>query len=108
MKSAIHYISTILVIFVFVSFLQAGEEDYVSVDEPNFDNVDVVVETEWGTSEKTEGVDVLVLFNNEKPTGLVLAKKRVKLSEVMLVEGVVVKLYDHDTGKLLKTIRVKN
>ncbi len=101
------YILTVLLLFTFVSFLHAGENDYVTIDEPNFENVDVVVETAWGTSEKTEEVDVLVLFNNdEKPTGMVLARKKRKLSEIMLVEGVTVKLIDHETKQVLKTIKI--
>ncbi len=109
MHLRLDYILTVLLLFTFVSFLHAGENDYVTIDEPNFENVDVVVETAWGTSEKTEGVDVLVLFNNdEKPIGMVLAKKKRKLSEIMLVEGVTVKLIDHDTQQVLKTVKVKS
>lgn len=105
MQVKIGFILTVLLLCVFTSFLFAGENDYVTIDEPNYENVDVVVETSWGTNEKTEGVDVLVLQKNEKPTGLILAKKRQRLSEIMLVEGVTIKIIDHDTGKVLKTIK---
>jgi hypothetical protein len=54
-------------------------------------------------------VDVLVLFNNdEKPTGLVIARKHRKLSEIMIVEGVTVKLIDNETQKVLKVIKNKS
>ncbi len=106
MQVKFYHILTTLLLFIFVPFLYAGENDYVTIDEPNFENVDVIVETAWGTSEKTENVDVLVLFNNdEKPAGLVLARKHRKLSEIMIVEGVTVKLIDHETQKVLKTIK---
>ena len=95
-----------LLLFIFVAFLHAGENEYVSIDEPNFEGVDVVVETAWGTTDKIESVDVLVLFKNQKPTGLVMARDRQKISEVTLVEGVVVKLLDHQTGKVLKKITI--
>jgi len=98
-------ILTVLLLVLFVSFLHAGENDFVTIDEPSFENVDVVVETAWGTTEKTENVDVLVLFNNEKPTGLVLARDRQKLSEVILCEGVVVKLIDRTTQEVLKVVK---
>ena len=105
----VNHLFTLLLLFIVASFLYAGENDYVTIDEPNFENVDVVVETAWGTSEKTENVDVLVLFNNdEKPTGMVLARKKQKLSEIMLIEGVTVKLIDHETKKVLKTIKIKS
>lgn len=100
------YLLTFLLLFLFSSFLFAGENDYATIDDPNYENVDVVIETAWGTSEKTEDVNVLILQKNEKATGVVLAKKRQKLSEIMLVEGVTVKIIDHETGKVLKTIKI--
>ena len=109
MQVRFDYILTVLFLLIFVPFLYAGENDYVTIDEPNFENVDVIVETAWGTSEKTEKVDVLVLFNNdEKPTGLVVARKHRKVSEIMIVDGVTVKLIDNETQKVLKVIKNKS
>ena len=105
MKVRYDSILTVLLLVLFVSFLHAGENDFVTIDEPNFENVDVVVETSGGTTETTENVDVLVLFNNEKPTGLVLARDRQKLSEVILCEGVIVKLIDRKTKEVLKVVK---
>ena len=109
MQVKFEYLLSILLLFVFVSFLHAGENDYVTIDEPNFENVDVVVETAWGTTETTENVDVRVLFDkDEKPSGLVLARKKQKLSEIMIVDGVTVKLIDHETKEVLRTVKVKS
>ena len=109
MQVRFDHILGILLLFVFVSFLHAGENDYVTIDEPNFENVDVVVETAWGTSETTENVDVLVLFDkDEKPAGMVLARKKQKLSEIIIIEGVTVKLIDHQTKEVLRTVKVKS
>ena len=109
MQVRFNYILTVLFLLIFVPFLYAGENDYVTIDEPNFENVDVVVETAWGTSETTENVDVLVLFDkDEKPAGMVLARKKQKLSEIIIIEGVTVKLIDHETKAVLRTVKVKS
>ena len=98
----------IIILFAFIAFVNAGESDYVTISDPNFENVDVVMETDWGTSEKTESVDVLVVNVNDEPAQLILARKKVKLSEISIMEGVVIKIYNHETGELLKTYRVKS
>ncbi len=96
-----------ILLFIFVAFAYAGGSDYVSISDPNFENVDVVIETDWGTSEKTESVDVLVVNVNDEPVQIILAKKKKKVSEISIMEGVVIKIYNHDTGELLHTYRVK-
>jgi len=98
----------IVIFFALIAFANAGESDYVTISDPNFENVDVVMETDWGTSEKTESVDVLVVNVNDEPAQLILARKKVKLSEISIMEGVVIKIYNHETGELLKTYRVKS
>ncbi len=98
----------ITIFMVFIASATAGESDYVTISDPNFENVDVVLETDWGTSEKTESVDVLVVNVNDEPAQLILARKKVKLSEISIMEGVVIKIYNHETGELLKTYRVKS
>ena len=79
-----------ILFFAFVAYADAGESDYVSLSDPNFENVDVVIETAWGTSEKTESVDVLVVKVNDEPSQLILARKKQKLSEISLMDGVVI------------------
>ena len=107
MSAKHHSIPVAMLIVIFSSFLFAGTSDYVSISDPNFEGVDVVIETDWGTSEKTESVDVLVVNVNDEPVQLILAKKKKKISEISIMEGVVIKIFDHDTGELLKTYRVK-
>lgn len=69
---------------------------------PDFTNVDVVVETEWGTSDKTEDVNVFVYLNAEHPH-LALSENKHKKCELRIMKGIVIKIYDRKTGKLLKT-----
>jgi hypothetical protein len=106
--SAKYHVLPILFIFtLFAAFTALHASDYVSISDPNFENVDVVIETDWGTTEKTESVDVLVVNVNDEPAQIILAKKKKKVSEISLMEGVVIKIYNHETGELLKTYRVK-
>jgi hypothetical protein len=98
----------VFIFFALVTYVQAGGSDYVSLSDPNFENVDVVIETAWGTTEKTESVDVLVVNVNDEPAQLILARKKQKLSEISLMDGVVIKIYNHDTGELIKTYQVKS
>ena len=108
MSSRYQLLPVAILFAVFVAFSIATASDYVSISDPNFENVDVVIETDWGTSEKTESVDVLVVNVNDEPAQIILAKKKVKVSEISLMEGVVIKIYNHETGELLKTYRVKS
>jgi len=98
----------VILFFAFVVYAHAGGSDYVSLSDPNYENVDVVIETAWGTTEKTESVDVLVVNVNDEPAQLILARKKQKLSEISLMDGVVIKIYNHDNGELIKTYQVKS
>jgi hypothetical protein len=73
---------------------------------PKYSNVDVVVEFEWSPEPiKSEDVNVIEITKNEKPTALLLMKGLKKESELSIVKGVTIKVYDHKTGELLKTYK---
>ena len=71
---------------------------------PDFTGVDVVVETEWSDPEKNENVDVFVDLKGKHPH-IVMQEVDHKLCEVRILKGVVIKIYDHKTGKLMKTYK---
>ena len=70
-----------------------------------YTHVDVVVETEWGDPEKNEDVTAEVGFIDGKPDHVVFMGARHKKCEISLMEGMTVKIYNHKTGKLLKTYK---
>jgi hypothetical protein len=78
--------------------------DTAKEEVPDFTGVDVVVETEWSDPEKNENVDVFVNLKDKHPN-IVMREVTHKLCEVRILKGVVIKISDHSTGKLLKTFK---
>jgi hypothetical protein len=76
--------------------------DTIKEKAPDFTNVDVVVETEWGTSEKTENVNVFVYLEAEHPH-ITMSENKHKQCELRIIKGITIKIYDRKTGKLLKS-----
>lgn len=81
--------------------------DTINGKAPAFTNVDVVVETEWGTSEKTENVKVYVFLEAKYPH-LIMTENKHKQCELRIVKGITIKIYDRKTGKKLKTYTAEN
>ena len=73
--------------------------------KPDYEDVNVVVETDWGTSDKTENVDVFIRIEKGKRTEVVMRKSEHQECIVELVSGMVVKIIDRKSGKVLKTFR---
>jgi hypothetical protein len=71
--------------------------------ESEYENVDVVMELAWSDAVTTEAVDIIVITHNEEPVQVVLLRKKKKLTEITLMDGVVVKVYNHENGELLAT-----
>ena len=69
--------------------------------DPTYENVDVVMELAWADAETTLAVDLIVVKQNEEPVQIILLRNKTKLSEITLMDGVVVKVYDHENGQLL-------
>jgi len=87
------------------SFLPADttRADSLTKIEPQFKNVNVLVETEWGTTDKREGVDVYVKVKGKKPYEIEMRKGELQRCCVTLMSGVTVKILDPKSGKVLKT-----
>jgi hypothetical protein len=70
--------------------------------KPDFENVDVFVECDWGDNENMVSSNVFDKTGTENPY-LLIFKNNGTLQEVLLVKGIIVRIFDHDSGKLLKT-----
>jgi len=92
----------ILVVFVLaLSFCLSAFAD--NKWNPTYENVDVVLELAWSDADTTVAVNVIVVKLNEEPVQIVLLRKKTKLNEITLIDGVVVKVYNHENGQLLAT-----
>jgi hypothetical protein len=88
---------------VFVLALTFCLAAFADTYEDEYENVDVVMEMAWSDAIKTVGVNVVVISHNEEPVQLVLMKKKQKVCEITLMDGVVVKVYNHESGELVAT-----
>lgn len=70
-----------------------------------YTNVDVLVESDWSKPERTDRVAVEILFKNKKPDKVLMRGAGYKMCEITLMEGMTVKIYNHKTGKLVKTYK---
>ena len=80
------------------------QTDTVSQVQPDYVNVNVLVETEWGTSDKYDSVDVRLNWADKKVKEVVIINKHSECS-IILIEGVVVKIIDAKSGKVIKRFK---
>jgi hypothetical protein len=80
----------------------SAQADSLKKAEPDFSNVTVLVETEWGPTDKQDGVDVFVIMKGKKPVEIEMIKGIHQKCSVSLMSGVTVKILDSKTGQLLK------
>jgi len=90
-------LTAVLCVFIFGVLLFAADEDLEYTD------VNVVMETEWTDPEQVNNVDVVVLALSDGTKQIVLFRKYEKIMEISVIDGVKVKIFDSDNGKLLKT-----
>ena len=90
-------LTALLCVFLFGALIFAADEDL------EYTNVNVVLETEWMDPEEVNNVDVVVLALSDGSKQVVLFRKYEKIMEITVIEGVKVKIFDADNGKLLKT-----
>ncbi|RMG20667.1 MAG: hypothetical protein D6732_28495 [Methanobacteriota archaeon] len=72
---------------------------------PQYKNVDVEVVYPWGEKEAQTNVDAQVTYKNKKPHCIIIYKGVRKDCDIFIRGGVVVKIYDHQSRKLLKTFK---
>jgi hypothetical protein len=78
------------------------QADSLSKVKPDFENVNVLVETEWGTTDKRDAVDVYVKMKGKKPVEIEMMKDAHEKCSITLMPGVIVKIFDPKSGRLLK------
>jgi hypothetical protein len=69
---------------------------------PKYENVDVFIECDWGANENMVQATVFDKTKSENPHLLIYEKSGLH-DEVLLIEGIIVRIFDHDSSKLLKT-----
>jgi len=79
--------------------------DTIKKPAPDFKDVNVVVETDWGTTDKTEHVDVFIRTGKSNHKEIVMQKSTFQECIVEVVSGMVVKIVNSKTGKVLKTLK---
>ena len=82
--------------------LNSTQEDSVKKKAPDYTDVNVTVNTEWGSSDNFEGVNVYVVMKNGKTDELIMSKEAHQECCIKLISGVEVKIFDPKTGKVLK------
>ena len=87
------------------TFQDSSVTDSIKQPVPDYSNVNVLVESEWGTSDKTENVDVFLKKEKGKYTEIVMKKSNHQECIVELIPGLKVKIINRKTGKILKTIK---
>ncbi len=104
------FICSVCIFFIsplpaFYSIVQdTTQVDTVSQVQPDYVNVNVFAETEWGASDKHENVDVRLNWSGKKVTEVVIINKNLEFS-IILIEGVVVKIIDPKSGKVIKRFK---
>lgn len=103
-------IAILIYLFLFVTSSRASDTlETIQTDTTEntdtivatYNNVDIVEETEWGAREKTENVDVVVKTKDSGPFVIIVTKGKHSTCEIRLIKGVIVKIFSHDTNKLL-------
>ena len=89
----------------FAAIQDSAAADSVKTAAPDYTDVDVVVKTDWGTTDKTKNVDVFIRKERGKHTEIVMKKSEHQECIVELVPGIVVQIINSKTGKVLKTIK---
>lgn len=103
LKSYIFSKLTMLVILCLPLSSFAFEDlDSLKQTTPNFEDVDVLIEYEWGDEEFMEEVKVFDESKTNNPHLVILLKNGI-CEEIVLFDGVQVSVFNHDTKKLLVT-----
>ena len=76
--------------------------DSIKTPQPDFSNVNVIVETAWGTPDKSVNVNVYIMRKGKNISEIVLKKGQHQECSIELMEGIVVKIIDPKSGRILK------
>jgi hypothetical protein len=73
----------------------------------DYENVDVFIECSWGVNDNMQQVNVKDKSDSNNPH-LIVIKRDGTHQEIFLIKGIVVRIFDHNNHKLLKTYIGKN
>lgn len=94
----------LLLYFIFsntnVSFASDKSDVFKEID-PTYKHVDVVLETEWGSNEKYEDVNVFVNKKNNKARSIIVFQEKLN-TEIFIIPDIKIKILNHYTGKLIE------
>lgn len=98
----------LLIAFGLVSLNQAHAhptlQDTTAEGNPIYQNVDVTVDYAWSNMERYDDVAATVIMDGNRPVAVVVAVAEGTRYEIQLIDEVTIKIYDHKTGKLLRTL----
>jgi len=97
----IHLLVLCLFLFTLTGYSKSAQNSPKPI-EPDYENVDVFVECEWGDNENMILATVFDKTDTENPY-LLIFKNNGTHQEVLLIKGIIVRIFDHDSGILLKT-----
>jgi hypothetical protein len=93
----------ILLVFLFIITAYTNTTKKIPKPiKPDYENVDVFVECDWGTNENMVQAKVFDKSKTENPFLLIYKNNGVH-DELLLIKGIIVRIFDHESGKLLKT-----
>ncbi len=72
---------------------------------PYYKNVDVEINYGWGDPEMLKGVNAIVKLEKKIPVAVIVEHRNGSKVEAFLRYEVVVRIYDRQTGKLLRTLQ---
>jgi hypothetical protein len=102
-KKLINFLGLILFyISLSISTLYAGEKSKTIEGFPDYSDVDVVIECEWGLDGKIENAKVYDHSDAKEPH-LRISNAEEESSVLTLIKGIKVNILDHKNHKLLKT-----
>ena len=78
----------------------AQNNDEPGLTTPKYSNVDVRVEYDWGDEEYFEQVKVFDCTEREEPCIIIVPQEGGR-KEIRIFKGVTIRIYDHQTKKLL-------
>ena len=95
--------------FINVSYAQDAKPDTTKEGYVLYKNVDVTVTYTWSDDvESYQKVDAAVKTENGKTVAIILYMRDGTKYEIALIKEVTIKIYDHNTGKLIKVFGNQN
>lgn len=84
------------------AYAQGAQQDTTKEGYPIYKNVDVTIEYAWSDMERYDKVEAIVKLVAKKPVAIIVVLPDGTKYEVTLIDEVTVKLFSHDTGKLIR------